>query len=142
MSFWDSSALLPLLCTESQSARMRELYAVDDELVVWAFTPVEIASALNRRARDGTLSRKQLDEARSRIRKLEDEWSENVDYENVRTLAQRMLEVHALSAADALQLAAAVVTVGERRRFGFVTLDRKLADAAAREGFLIQGVHG
>jgi len=51
------------------------------------------------------------------------------------------LEIHALSAADALQLAAALVAVaGRPQGFGFVTLDDRLAVAAASEGFLVKGL--
>ena len=50
--------------------------------------------------------------------------------------AQRVLDLHALRAADAAQLAAALVASGERpRELPFVTLDRRLAEAAEREGF-------
>ena len=50
--------------------------------------------------------------------------------------AQRLLRVHPLRAADALQLAAAVVAAdGEPGSMPFVTLDDRLALAAQREGF-------
>ena len=58
--------------------------------------------------------------------------------DDVRRRAARLLAVHPLRAADALQLAAALVWVeeqphGER----FVSLDGRLRDAAAREGFTL-----
>jgi hypothetical protein len=46
--------------------------------------------------------------------------------------------VHPLRAADALQLAAALVWVEEQPHGeGFVSLDGRLRDAAAREGFTL-----
>ncbi len=43
---------------------------------------------------------------------------------------------HPLRAADALQLGAAIVAAdGDTASLEFVTLDRRLADAALREGF-------
>ena len=50
--------------------------------------------------------------------------------------AVRIQDVHALSAADALQLAAALVASKENpRSLPFVTRDGRLAEAAEREGF-------
>jgi hypothetical protein len=73
-----------------------------------------------------------------RLEALEKDWTENIDFESVRERAGRLLAVHPLSAADALQLAAALVAVDERPRgFGFVTLDDRLAAAAVREGFAL-----
>ncbi|MFZ1888102.1 MAG: hypothetical protein WAU33_08715 [Candidatus Binataceae bacterium] len=47
---------------------------------------------------------------------------------------------HPLRAADALQLGAAIVAAEEEpMSLEFVTLDRKLADAAAKEGFRVLG---
>ena len=52
-----------------------------------------------------------------------------------------MLRVHALRAADALQLAAALLASDEEPAgLDIVTLDSRLADAARREGFRVSGV--
>jgi hypothetical protein len=58
--------------------------------------------------------------------------------DEIRETARRLLRVHALRAADALQLAAAFVAA-ERRppTMTFVTLDERLRTAAAREGFVL-----
>ena len=70
-----------------------------------------------------------------------EDWTENVDYDRVRDRADRLLSIHALSAADALQLAAALSSLEEKTHgFGFVTLDEHLADAAAKEGFAMAGL--
>lgn len=51
------------------------------------------------------------------------------------------MRLHPLRAADALQLAAALVLSDfEPRTLPFVTLDDRLASAARREGFEVQGV--
>ena len=58
--------------------------------------------------------------------------------ERVRSTAQRALRVHALRAADALQLAAAIVAAGEdRASLVVVCLDQRLTLAARREGFQV-----
>ena len=60
--------------------------------------------------------------------------------EAVRQRAERLVGVHALSAADALQLAAALVVSREQpETLEFVTLDRVLARAARLEGFPVIG---
>jgi hypothetical protein len=48
--FWDTSALVPLLTQEDATAEMTTLFATDRNLVVAFITPVEIASALTRKA--------------------------------------------------------------------------------------------
>ena len=54
---------------------------------------------------------------------------------SVRTIARRLLRVHPLRSADALQLAAAVVCAeGECGMLPFVCLDARLIDAARRRG--------
>ncbi len=136
MRFWDSSAIVPLVCREKETLRILGMYKRDMDILVWAFTRTEVLSALCRRAREGSLSHKGFDQARTKVLRLAEDWTENVDYERVRDRADRLLNMHALSAGDALQLAAALSSVEERTQgFGFVTLDARLADAAAREGF-------
>jgi len=52
--------------------------------------------------------------------------------------ARRLLAAHPLRAADALQLAAALVACDERPDvLALVTLDDHLAEAARREGFVV-----
>ena len=55
--------------------------------------------------------------------------------------AERLVSVHAVTAADALQLAAALVVCREQpETLEFVTLDKVLARAARLEGFRVLGV--
>lgn len=56
----------------------------------------------------------------------------------VRARAKRLLSVHALRAADSLQLGAALTAVeDEPFGWGFVCLDERLSEAASREGFRV-----
>ena len=67
-------------------------------------------------------------------------WTEVPPIERVRDQAIRVLQVHPLRAADALQLAAAIVLADfEPKGLPFVTLDEALAAAARREGFPVLG---
>ena len=52
--------------------------------------------------------------------------------------AKRLLRLHPLRGADALQLAAALtVAQNDPSSIGFVTLDMRLRDAASRQGFTV-----
>ncbi len=136
MRFWDSSAIVPLVCAEAASRRCRSWLRADPVVVVWALAATEVVSALARKRRDGALDRARFTVAKRRLAKLEAAWSEVGQYDPVRTRARRLLESHPLRAADALHLAAALVAVEERpSTIEFVTFDERLAEAAEREGF-------
>lgn len=75
-------------------------------------------------------------EALDRLEALAHTWHEVLPVESVRRASLRLLRVHALAAADALQLAGAIAASDDRPdTLPFMTLDGRLADAASREGF-------
>jgi uncharacterized protein len=135
MRFWDSSAILALLLKEKRSSEALKVYREDDNQSVWCLTEVEIASALSRRVREGMDPHDER-VARSQFGLLLGRWIEVSSLESVRARALRLLGTHGLSAADALQLAAALVFCDERTEsLPFVCLDDRLADAARKERF-------
>lgn len=138
MKFWDSSALLPLLVEEPRSVSCRQVLRQDRSVAVWALTLVELTSALHRLARDGALTRAGLEQALTRLDDAASRWTEVEALGTVRERAMRLLAVHSLSSADALQLAASLVLAGERPRGrGFVCADDRLCAAARAEGFSV-----
>lgn len=138
MRFWDASALVPLLVEEPTSARVRALFRQDADLLVWWATPVEVYSALARREREGHLPRSALARAVATLGSLEGSWSEVVASDPVRRAALRLLRLHPLRAADALQLGAALVAAeNDPSSLDLVCLDERLAEAASREGFRV-----
>jgi hypothetical protein len=138
MRFWDASAVVPLLLNEPGRKEMLALAEQDPTLLTWWGTPIECVSAIARREREGALAASDTAEALTRLRMMSESWQEVLPTEPVRGMAQRLLRVHALRAADALQLAAAVVaSEHEPATLGFVCLDDRLAEAAAREGFTV-----
>jgi len=140
MKFWDSSAVVPLLVNEESTRRMRSLVGTGNDLTVWAMTPVETLSALWRRRRAGEVDAHGLAAASASLAELEGVWSVVVDLERVEQRARRLLGLHSLRAADALQLAAALVACrDEVRLLPFVTLDERLAEAAMAQGFAVLG---
>lgn len=141
MKFWDSSAVVPLLVSQDRTEFAEGEYAADPAMNVWCLTPIEVWSAVCRLRRDGLLDSPSVRTARGRLGALTESWIEIDDLRGVRRRAQRLLETHALRAADSLQLAAALVLVSDRpERVGFLTFDARLAEAAEREGFEALGV--
>lgn len=136
MRFWDSSAVLPLALREPQSDAMASLLRKDPDVVLWWGTPVESVSALARAVREARLESTAERSGRRVVEALRERAFEVQPSEEVRRRAIRLLGVHPLRAADALQLAAALVWCRERpSHAGFVCLDARLATAATREGF-------
>jgi predicted nucleic acid-binding protein len=141
VKFWDASAVVPLVALEKETGDCRRLLAEDADVVVWFLTPLEVISALTRRLREKSLKPNEFTKAKEHLATLERAWSEVISVERVRERARRLLETHPLRAADSLQLAAALLTSEENPQgFAFVTLDRRLRDAAEKEGFHVFGV--
>jgi hypothetical protein len=135
VKFWDSSAILPLLIDERTSASVAAVYGDDARQIVWCLTEVEAVSALARRERQGG-DASDVERARTTLRILSERWEEVTSVESVRTRAIRLLGTHGLRAADALQLAAALVFCDEQTEsLPFVCLDDRLSEAARKERF-------
>ncbi|MGH8746143.1 MAG: type II toxin-antitoxin system VapC family toxin [Burkholderiales bacterium] len=136
MKFWDSSAVVPLLVEEAETAFVLDLYRRDPELVAWWGAAVECASALGRLERGGKLDLAAASVSLARLNALREAWHEVQPGERVRELAMRLLRVHELRAADALQLGAALQACDNRPgALDFVCFDTRLVAAARREGF-------
>ena len=136
MKFWDSSAVIALCVDEPTSAGIRSVLRGDPSLVAWWSTRTECLSGLLRRSREGSISGKGLADARAALTALANTWVEVQPSEAVRSGAERLLAAHALRAADALQLAAALVWCGGQARGAeMVAFDSRLREAASREGF-------
>lgn len=138
MKFWDASAIVPLLVEEPQTQAMLSILDQDPSVLVWWGTPVECVSALSRREREGALSAEHLIDAQAVLRYLKGGWQEVLPSKVLRDVAERLLRVHPLRAADSLQLAAAIIaSEREPATLELVSLDERLNDAAARESFPI-----
>ena len=138
MKFWDASAVVPLCAEEPGSASARAMLDEDASVVVWWGTRTECVSALMRRKREDGLTHREEWAARHVLESLAQAWTEMQPSEAVRGVADRLLAVHPLRAADALQLAAAMVWC---RRVpagqALVTFDSRLREASHREGFTV-----
>ena len=141
MKFWDSSAIIPLCVEEGPSAHMKRVAEEDSALVVWWGTPIECYSALARRRREEMITTTDEDNAQQALAMLYEAWTEIEPSREVREAAMRILRRHPLRAADALQLAAALLWANWRPTgHEFVCLDQRLRDAAYSEGFTLTRV--
>ncbi|MFN8619957.1 MAG: PIN domain-containing protein [Chloroflexota bacterium] len=136
MRYWDPSALVPMIAPESATATVFGVLEQDRAIVTWWGSSIECASAVARRGREGFLEPRAADVARFRLRLLAAAWTEIEPSEPLRQTAMRLLRTHPLRAADALQLAAAIIAAdGSPETLPFVTRDDRLGQAASIEGF-------
>ena len=138
MKYWDASALVPLVVAEPDSELVRKWLSEDDHIVTWAWTRIEITSAIERRAREGSLSRQQRREALRRFDAFAGSWDEVTDLLAVRSRANALLARHPLRAADAGQLGAALLIQEQLAGvLTFVCLDHRLSTAAELESLRV-----
>jgi uncharacterized protein len=135
LRFWDSSAIIPLTAAEASTEAMQAIAEEDPIMYVWWGTEIECVSALAMLEREGALTDRATTAAVERLDLLAEAWNAVTA---LRGVARRLLRVHTLRAADALQLAAAAVaSEGLPSSLDIVTLDERLAIAARREGFTV-----
>jgi predicted nucleic acid-binding protein len=138
MKFWDTSALVPLFLNEPRSGRVKPIFRDDSSVAAWWATPIECCSSFSRLVRESVITKTEEEGLRDEIDVLANCWGEIAPSPEVRKLARRLLRRHPLRAADSLQLAAALIWIGNQPEgFEFVCLDKKLRDAAQIEGFTV-----
>jgi len=137
VKFWDASAIVPLLVAEPPTRALLSMVEQDPLVLVWWGTPLECTSAIAPRAGGRALRRRRGPGARPAPLDGRDR-QEVLPTDAVRAAAQRLLRVHPLLEADALQLAAAIIGAEhEPASLDLVCLDDRLAEAAHREGFRV-----
>ena len=139
MAFWDASAIVPLWCSQPATAQGRRLRRELKRMVVWWGTPLEARSAFARLVREGHLTvEERATEVRSRGQ-LRVAWDEILPTVKVRSLAEDLSDGHGVRAADAAQLAAALVWCRERpKQRALVCFDERLRAAANALGFSVR----
>jgi predicted nucleic acid-binding protein len=134
-AFWDSSALVPLCVIERTTQAAQTLSAKYDMAVWWA-APVEMRGAFARLLRLRLLTLTGQVEAQVTLDQMRRVWHEVYPSEQLRDLAERLVDRFPLKAADAQQLAAAMTWCLNRPR-GRVLIsgDTQLLNAAGELGF-------
>ncbi|HSU83888.1 MAG TPA: hypothetical protein VLR69_15820 [Thermoanaerobaculia bacterium] len=123
---------------EPASEKVEPLLQRDPEMAFWWGAPLEWWEALLAAQRRQTISAADLQRAREVLDHLRARGFEVQPTEDLRARALRLLAVHPLKAADALELAAALIWCRERTQgAGFVSLHPPLRLAAAMEGFRV-----
>ena len=127
---------MPLCCFQPQTARARRTARAYPRPVTWWATAVEATSSFHRLLRERALTAAGCQQALNRLEYLRRRWNEIQPSDEVREGAERLLGVHKLRAADALQLSAALVWCS-RKPHGrhFIGADGDLSKAAEAEGF-------
>jgi predicted nucleic acid-binding protein len=125
-----------VLFEEPGTELARGWLAEDPHILTYVWTRVELTGAIERRVREGRIARSQRRRILDRVEALAAAWDEVTDVLAVRAAAISLLARHALRAADAAQLGAALVAAeGNPATLALVCLDRALALAGEREGF-------
>lgn len=139
-AFWDASALVAL-CVDQGVSALAKSALKNRSLAVWWGTPVEMTSAFARLLRSGDIRQEHFEMALKRLAGLRRRWIEVQPTDAVRVMAENLLQQHSLRAADALQLAAALVWAKQQpQKRTFVCFDGPLAEAAQRERFWVETV--
>ena len=138
MRYWDASALVPLLVAEPDSELVGKWLTDDNHIVTWVWTHTEITGAIERRTREGLLSRQQRRDVLGRLDSLARSWDEVTEVLAVRSRAHALLARHPLRAADAGQLGAALLIQEQVAGvLDFVCLDRHLNSVAELESLRV-----
>lgn len=138
MRYWDASALVPLIVAEPDSESVRTWLSEDDHIVTWVWTRTEIIGAIERRAREGSLSRLQRRDVLKRFNAFAASWDEVTEVLAVRSRANALLARHPLRAADAGQLGAALLVQEQLANpLTFVCMDQRLSSAAELESLRV-----
>lgn len=135
-TFFDSSAFAKRYVEEPGSPAVDTLCAAATELALGVICIPEIISALNRRRRERTLSRRQYDVAKESLSEdIHDVTIINLT-PDVISICMTILEASPVRAFDALHVACAVQWAAEV----FVSADRRQIAAAKKAGLLTRFV--
>jgi len=139
VAFWDASAIVPLCCSQPATVQGRRLRRELKRMVVWWGTPLEARSAFARLVRAGQLTPEDRVRAVKLLGQLWVAWDEILPTEKVRSLAEDLPDAHGVRAADASELAAALVWCRERpKQRPLVCFDERLRTAATALGFSVR----
>ena len=138
MSFWDSSAIVPLCVNQKNSQSAWRFWRMFSNRFVWRECVVEGASAFALLERQGMLDESSVRKAEDRLKLAEAKWTAIEPHSRIIEIARTLPAIYGLKALDSLQLAAALVWCKElSKNKNFVAADRKLLKAAETAGFTI-----
>ena len=139
MSFWDSSALVPLIVQQALTDRAERNYQKErGGIIIWWGTLSECVSALARLERSKDLTTDEVEQALKALTAISTSWHEILPSDLLREKANRLMRVHPLRMGDAFQLASAIIASEDLvSAVTVATFDERLTVAARKEGFEI-----
>lgn len=138
MSFWDTSALVPLCINEDRSVIAGQLWRRFKDHHVWSETSVEIVSALARRWRENVISEPERLLGEKRLFAIESQWVVVEPDKRLTEVARSFPIIHGLRSLDSLQVASALIWCKEfPKNKDFVSADHRLLIAAEAVGFTV-----
>src|SRR6059058_3972309 len=108
-AFWDTSAIIQLCCFQDFTFAARGARRNFGVSVIWWGTPVEVHSGLDRLNRQGALTSEETQKATADWKKLYARAGRIKPDDDLLQLAISMPRAYNIRAADALQLASALV---------------------------------
>lgn len=139
--FLETSALAKRYILEEGTPRVSQLVESGDSLLVSRLALVEVASAAVRRTRAGDIAE---DALTGLLQTLDDDFRRRFEVVELGggTMSRSvdLIRVHALRAADGIQLACALIAAGSpgaSSELMFVSSDRELNAAAETEGMTV-----
>ncbi len=140
--FLDSSALLKRYRQEMGTQWMLDLSGISDRLVVARLAQVEVTSAIVRRGREPGTTAQQIANALATLEADMIKEFKVIEFsQSVVARATVLAKAHALRAADAIQLACALLSRPDAPApadFYLVSADDELNAAAAAEGLQVE----
>lgn len=138
LAFWDTSGLVLLCVHQPATHQARRLAQAHGRFAIWWGAPIEARSSFARLLRDRVLAASDMAICLARLASLRRAAIEVVPSEEVRDLAETMVDRFDIRAADSLQLAAALVLHHQKPRGRpFICFDRRLGLAAGSAGFAV-----
>jgi hypothetical protein len=123
---------------EPTSASVTTLLVDDDAIVAAWTTELECHSALARAVGAGRLATEPYERVVTELTEAAASWAVVAPTDALRRSAIRSVRVHDLRAADAIQLASALLVAEDHpASLEIVSLDDRLVAAARREGFAV-----
>ncbi len=136
--YLDTSALVKLYVEEEHSQVVREWVYRADTVACSEIAYAEVASALNRAFKEKRISKKDLNTLWETFLKDWRDLTLVLVAEEVLSLAVELIFRHGLRAFDGLHLAAALL-LARQDEVVFVAFDKKLLQAAEKEGLILPG---
>ena len=138
MRYWDPSALLPLLVSDSATCLVRGWLDEDPDMITAAHTRLELRAAIELRSHQRLLSRPLRRRLLNQLEHLCASCDEVTAYAQLTRRSVSLLARHSLLPTEAMHLGAALLASdGDPASLTIVSLHHAITLAAEQEGFAV-----